>query len=116
MTRLDLLAAMLAAAIGLVIGLATGIGFFALLRASVVRLPSSAHPALLMVASLLARMLLAGAAFLLVARFGGLPALIGALGGFIAARLWATGKATREAPSEAPREAPGDATRSGESS
>ena len=108
MTRPDVLAALLAGAIGLVIGLATGVGFFALLRASVERLPSSARPALLMVASLLARMLLAGAAFLLVARFGGLPAIIGALGGFIAARLWATGKAARAAP--------GDATRSGESS
>lgn len=76
---------------GFVAGLAIGAGFFRLLAHSVARLPTATRPALLMVASLVARMLLAAAGFLLVARIGGLPATGGALLGFVAARTWLIG-------------------------
>lgn len=73
-------------ALSLLIGAALGWAYFRLLWAAVERLPRQQSPGSRMVLALLARLALAFAVFALVAKFGGAPALMAALAGFVLAR------------------------------
>ena len=82
-----LMSTLISTAGGLAAGLVIGATFFALLRSSVSRLPGSPHPAVLMIASLLGRMGLVAASFYVLNLIGGPLALLGALAGFVIARV-----------------------------
>lgn len=67
-------------------GAALGLLFFAALRATVDRLPETAHPGALLLTSVLVRIALALAAFYAIARLGDWPGLVASLAGFVAVR------------------------------
>ncbi|MGE0311713.1 MAG: ATP synthase subunit I [Lautropia sp.] len=102
----------MAAIAGTIAGAAIGAAYFGLLARDVARLPDAKRPALMMAAGLIARMALAAAGFLVVAKLGGLPALAGALAGFVVARRQAI-RARAATPVRAPRHRPQEARPTG---
>ena len=85
-----------AVAIGLLVGVVLGLGFFGALLLTVRALPRIRLPGLLAVVSMLSRLaLVAGGLFLLVD--GGPPALGAALVGMLAARTWLVRRTERSA-------------------
>ncbi|MCM5571977.1 ATP synthase subunit I [Burkholderiaceae bacterium FT117] len=82
--------------VGALAGGLLGLAFFAGLRLTVNALASARRPALLMLASLFARTLLAVAVFWAVGRWAGWQGLVAALGGFLVARTALLARARRE--------------------
>ena len=83
---IDLGQLLLSGAGGLLLGTVLGWVYFQALWVTVSALPRRQHRGARLVLSLMARLALAFAVFVLVARWGGLPALLPTLAGFLAAR------------------------------